>query len=1096
MLIFLFLHTNQYQPVEKLKQINYTMKRFTPFSSLFLLTLLALLSCTSKYKNVPYEEMTPKPWEDPTVVQINKEAPRAAYIPYATEEQARKDDQWASPFLQSLNGKWKFHLAQNLKERPYWFFKDDYDISDWAEIDVPSNWELQGFDYPIYVNSDYPYVKNPPFIQENYNPVGSYKRTFRLPDDWDGKEVFLHIGAVSSNAGVWVNEQYVGYSEDSKTPAEFNITPYLKGGENTLAIEVHRWCDGSYLEDQDFWRMSGITRDIYLMSREKQYIRDFRVHSNLDENYQNGVLTLQAEVVSKNGTNSALNVKAELFNGDSLMKTMEAPVNFTEGKSMVNFNETVENIRHWSAEQPNLYTLVLSLEKEDGSPVEVMSQEIGFRTVEIKNKQLMVNGQAIYVKGVNLHEHNELTGHVQDKETMLKDIMLMKTHNINTVRTSHYPEPEMWYKLCNQYGLYLIDEADIESHGMGYGPESLAKDSLWGKAHMYRTANMFERDKNQPSVIIWSLGNEAGNGINFFATYNYLKGIDKTRPVQFEQAHGGDDTDINCPMYATMDWMKKYAESDPQKPLIQCEYAHAMGNSVGNLQDYWDLIESYDIMQGGCIWDWVDQGLRTVNDKGETYWAYGGDFGPDTVPSDGNFCINGLVDPDRGVKPALLEVKKVYQNIGFKAIDLKRGIVEIKNKYSFTNLNRFDLSWSLQANGEILKTEKLEGFELKPGESKRIQLDLTVQPEAGVEYFLNFSAKTKTEQGLIPAGAELAAEQLELPVHKAVAKTGSKDIPKLASNETDNQIIITGANFSITFDKEKGRLQSIRTGETELLQEGPVANFWRAPTDNDFGNDLPKRAHVWRKAGQEGKLISVKLNQNEDTQATVTIKFELMNEDRSEKIADYTSVYTIYGTSDIDVHNNFKMVKDNLPELPLIGMNLVMPRAFDQMSWLGRGPQENYWDRKTGAFVGLYSGTVADQYWAYVRPQENGNKTDVRWASITNAGGAGLLFVGEPLFEISAHHNIMEDFESVERSDGRQADGVKAINRHINDVKERDLTSVNINDKQMGVGGDNSWGAWTHPEYRLTGKAYSYSFRMRPIQKTDKPDELARQQFK
>ncbi|MCW0482019.1 glycoside hydrolase family 2 TIM barrel-domain containing protein [Gaoshiqia sediminis] len=1067
------------------------MKRINWYPISIVLLLLTAVACTSKYTDVPFEEPVPKPWEDPTINQINKEAPQASFIPFASTEQALLDDSWSSPFIQSLNGTWKFHLSQNLDERPFWFFKNDYNTKDWSDIEVPSNWEVIGYDYPIYTNVKYPHAKTPPLIQKNYNPVGSYKRTFTLPKDWKGKVIFLHVGAASSNLNVWVNEQFVGYSEDSKTPAEFNISPYLKGGKNTIAIEIHRWCDASYLEDQDFWRLSGITRDIYLMAREKQNIRDFRVIAGLDDNYENGTFSLTAEVVNLQEKAAKVSVEAELFDGNTSLKKYTEEVDLADTKAMISFEDIISGIEPWSAEKPKLYQLLLTLKKSSGEVTEVIRQDVGFRTVEIKNKQLMVNGKPIYVKGVNLHEHNDITGHVQDEETMLKDILLMKTHNINTVRTSHYPQPEMWYKLCNRYGLYVIDEANIESHGMGYGPESLAKDPLWGDAHMYRTVNMFERDKNQPSIITWSLGNEAGNGVNFEATYQYLKDMDNTRPVQYEQAHGGANTDINCPMYATIEHMERYAKNDPQKPMIQCEYAHAMGNSVGNLQDYWDLIESYDVLQGGCIWDWVDQGLLTTNEAGEEFWAYGGDFGPDTVPSDGNFCLNGLVDPDRGIKPHLLEVKKVYQNIGFKPVNLKKGEVEIINKHSFTNLSDFAISWTITADGAILKEGKLDDFELQPGESTKIQLNYTFEAEPGTEYFLNFSAKTKTESGLVPAGYELAAEQMLLPDFKQATKIDTNQFPALQTEENDEKITVKGEGFELVFDKKAGVLASFKTGETELLLEGPEPNFWRAPIDNDYGNDLHKRSRVWRKAGEQRRVNSVKLETTAN-KATISFSFGLSDE-AGEKIADYNSTYTVFGSGDVQVANSFKMAKNDLPEIPLMGMNLVMPSQFDQMSWLGRGPHESYSDRKTSAFVGKYSGSVADQYWAYVRPQENGNKTDVRWMTITNDSGTGLLVVGESLLEVSAHHNIMEDFESPERTDGRHIDGVKPVHRHITDVKPRDLTSVNINYKQMGVGGDNSWGAWTHDQYRLTEKAYDYSFRLKAITAEDDPIQLAKQ---
>lgn len=1064
--------------------------------SLLILLISGLCSCTSKYLNEPFDEMDPAPWKDPTIVQVNKEAPHASFVPYATIEQAEKDELWSSPFIQSLNGEWRFHLSENLESRPFWFFKNNYDTTDWDLIEVPANWELKGYDYPIYVSAGYGFKADPPHIPANYNPVGSYKRSFTIAPDWDGKEIFLHIGAVSSNAQVWVNGQFVGYSEDSKTPAEFNLTSYLQKGKNAIAIEVHRWCSGSYLEDQDFWRLSGLTRDVYLEARNKQFIRDFRVSSSLDENYTNGQFSFETEIAGLEEPQEPLTFKAELRDGKKVVAEMSSPLTFKNGKAYINYAKTIPNVKPWSAENPALYQLYLSLWTDDNTLVEMIPQQVGFRTVEIKNAQLLVNGKAIYVKGVNLHEHHQLKGHVIDKATMLHDIQLMKSHNINTVRTSHYPQPEEWYKLCNKYGLYLIDEANIESHGMGYGDESLAKDTVWAKGHLYRTQNMFERDKNQPAIIIWSLGNEAGNGTNFMQTYKYLKQIDSSRPVQYEQAHGGENTDIYCPMYATMERMEKYAREDGSKPLIQCEYAHVMGNSLGNFQDYWDLIESNRIMQGGCIWDWVDQGLYKLDENGAGFWAYGGDFGPDTVPSDAAFCINGLVNPDRGVKPALLEVKKVYQNIGFKAIDARKGIFEIENKYAFTNLSEFDIHWNLQGDDKVFWRKQLENFELAPGEKKRIQLDYQITPAPGVEYFINFSANRKTSKGLISAGTNLANEQIELPFKKALPVLSPEQLPVLASKESDQQIVISGKDFSLVFDKKTGKIESLRTGDTELITEGPTPNFWRAPTDNDLGNKLPQRSWVWREAGPNAKLTNITFSKVSKHQVKISCSFNLLNSDQSQKIAELTTRYTVLGSSDIIVENSFKMTADSLPEIPLFGNNLILPRSFDRISYLGRGPQENYQDRNTAAFVGRYSSSVAEQYWPYIRPQENGNKTDVRWVSLTNTQGNGLLFVGEPLIEMSAHHNLTRDFESLLNYDPNSSDYVRVPNRHTTDVKGRKLTSVNINYKQLGVGGDNSWGALTHEKYRLTKQAYQYSYRIRPIKAGQDPNELAKRNFK
>ncbi|NQU52847.1 MAG: DUF4981 domain-containing protein, partial [Bacteroidetes bacterium] len=956
---------------------------------------------------------------------------------------------------------------------------------EWYEIKVPANWEIKGFDYPIYTNVKYPHERTPPTIQKNYNPVGSYKRTFEIPADWKGNDIILHFGAVSSAMNVWVNEVFVGYSEDSKTPAEFNITEHLKGGENSLAVEIFRWSDASYLEDQDFWRLSGITRDTYLKVRKPQNVVDYKIGFGLDKTYTNGIFSLNLDLTN----NSGLTVEAVLSENGNVVKEFSEK---TSAQS-VKLEAEIANVKKWSAEIPNLYELIITLKNESGI-VEVIKQDVGFRTVEIIDATLRVNGEYIYMKGANLHEHNHITGHVQDKETMLKDIKTMKAHNLNAVRTSHYPQPELWYELCNKYGLYIVDEANIESHGMGYGPESLAKNEAWKEAHLYRTRNMFQRDKNQPCIITWSLGNESGNGINFQATYDYLKSVDNTRPVQYEQAHGKNNTDINCPMYMRMEGMERFAKETANMPLIQCEYAHAMGNSVGNLQDYWDLIEKYDVLQGGFIWDWVDQGLTTTNEAGEKYWAYGGDFGPDTVPSDGNFCNNGLVDPDRGVKPHLLEVKKVYQNIQFDAVNLKTGTISIKNKYSFMNLSEFDFVWEVIGDGMVVDNGKLNDISLAPGEIAKATIDFAVKPELGVEYFLTIKARLKGDWSLIEAGTEMAAEQFELPLFKSMSKTITTTFAALSVDENESIATVSGEGFSIAFDKKAGVVSSFKNGDNELLKSGPVPNFWRAPIDNDFGNGLHKRQGVWRKAGENRKITTVKLSKVGKNKVMVTFKFNLMNNE-NEAIAIYNSTYTIFGSGDVVVNNLFKKTKDDLPDLVRMGMNLVMPRSFDQMSWLGRGPQESYWDRKTGAFVGLYNGSVADQYWAYLRPQENGNKTNVRWMTITDNTGNGLLFSGMPLLEVSAHHNIMEDFESNERTDGRQRPGITVVNRHTDDVKPRDLTSVNIDFKQMGVGGDNSWGAHTHPEYKLSEKEYSYSFRMKAISGTDKPAELAKMKF-
>ena len=1052
--------------------------------------IIATSSCKSKYENVTFEEKTPHDWENPAISEINREEPRAYFIPYATAEQAMQTDIWKSPFIQSLNGTWEFKLSHTPYVRPFYFFKDDYDTEDWTTIQVPGNWEMQGFDVPIYVNVQYPHEHTPPTIQKHYNPVGSYKRGFTIPENWKGQEIILHFGAVSSAMYVWVNEQMVGYSQDSKTPAEFNITKFLKKGTNSLAVEVYRWSDGSYLEDQDFWRMSGMTRDVFLMARNPQHIRDYRVSSPLVNNYQDGEFKLDIEVVNSAQTTPSVTLEAVLMDGETKVAEMSQAVKTAAQPVTVNFTTIVTSAKPWSAENPNLYQLLITLKDESGKIIEVIRQDVGFRTIEIKDAQLLVNGIAIYVKGVNLHEHNDITGHYQDEATMLKDILLMKSHNINAVRTSHYPQPERWYELCNQYGIFLVDEANVESHGMGYGEKSLAKDPVWKDAHLFRTRNMFERDKNQPSVIIWSLGNEAGNGVNFEATYAYLKSVDASRPVQYERAGNGANTDIMCPMYARMKNMEDYAKNKPAKPYIQCEYAHAMGNSVGNLQDYWDLIEKYPSLQGGFIWDWVDQGILTKDSAGNEFWAYGGDLGGDTLATDGNFCNNGIINPDRTIKPTLIEVGKVYQHIGFKAVNLNNGEIEILNKYSFTNLSEFTFTWEVVADGQVLKSGEISDLDLAPNTSKKVQLDVKVEAQPATEYFLNISAKLKTAKGILPAGTKLAYEQFQLPFLKKAVAASKKDLAAVTSKEEGNMFVVEGTGFKINFSKDDATLKSYQVDGKEMILAGPVPNFWRAPIDNDFGNGLDRRSRVWRKAGEQKTVKSATAKQV-GNEVVVTFNFDL-NNDKNQVIANYNSIYTVLGNGEVIVNNSFKMMKVSLPEIVRFGVNLVMPREFDQMSWLGRGPHESYQDRYTSALVGLYSVPVADQYFAYIRPQENGNKTDVRWMSISNKEGLGLQFIGLPLLSVSAHHQIMEDFESPARTDGRVKEGEKMVRRHTTDVVPRDLTSINIDYKQMGVGGDDSWGAWTHDQYRLKEKTYSYSFRICPLKPGEKAVEKAK----
>ncbi|MDN3667561.1 glycoside hydrolase family 2 TIM barrel-domain containing protein [Algibacter miyuki] len=1047
---------------------------------LLLLVLIYACSTNHKYEGVVFEEKTTKDWENPEVFNINKEAPRASFIPFETVNQVKDDNPSNSKFYTSLNGVWKFNLSNSPSERPFYFFKQDYDISDWKDITVPGNWETQGFDIPIYTNVKYPHEKTPPKIQSHYNPVGSYRKSFNISKEALNKEVVLHFGAVSSAMYVWVNGEKVGYSEGSKTPAEFNITKYLIEGENQLAVEVYRWSDASYIEDQDFWRLSGMTRDVYLLIREQAHFKDFWSKASLVNNYQDGKYGLEV-AVSKTAQTNKGTIQYQLFNADGKEVLNEEKA--IDGET-IQFEKNIKNVNSWNAESPYLYQLILSLKDNENNTIERIGTQVGFRNVEQKNGQLLVNGKAILVKGVNLHEHHEKTGHYVDEETMLKDIKTMKSFNINAVRTSHYPQPEAFYKLCNIYGMYVVNEANIESHGLGATNQSPFDESKhvaylpeWEAAHMDRVKNMVERDKNIPSVIIWSLGNECGNGKVFYDAYDWIKQRDTTRLVQFEQAGVNRNTDIVCPMYPGINSLIRYAENNTDRPYIMCEYAHAMGNSVGNLQDYWDVIEKYPVLQGGFIWDWVDQGLLKTTDDGTEYWGYGGDFGPEDVPSDGNFCLNGLVNPDREPKPHLWEVKKVYQNLKFKKVS---DSYEIQNNFDFTNLSDFIFKYIFELDGEILLENTISSVNALPSEKAVLPIKTPTDFDKSKELILTISALTKDTQGVLEKGHEVAWEQFIL--HTPKLNFTAKEASKLNVEVSEAAIKVSNDNINATFNKASGVLVDLGyKGGNNIInnQRGFTPNFWRAPIDNDFGNNLDKKSRVWRHVTKNRTLSSI-TGYVKNGNAIVVVKYNLVNKD-DENIAKFEINYTIKRDGSILLNNKFEKVKKDLPDLPRVGLNIQLLKEFDNVSWYGRGPYESYLDRKTGAKIGVYSGLVEDFNWAYIRPQENGNKSDVRWMSLQNSANQGIKIYGFPTIDFSAHHSIMEDFESLERTDGRQRDGDVVTNRHTIDVQERDLTSLNLDYKQMGVGGDTSWGAQTHQEYKLFSDTYEYTFLIKPI---------------
>jgi len=829
----------------------------------------------------------------------------------------------------------------------------------------------------------------------------------------------------------------VGYSQGSKTPAEFNISSYLKKGNNLVAVEVYRWSDGSWLECQDFWRISGIERDVYLEARPKGYIRDFWCRAGLIKDYKDGVLDLDVELSLPEGVESeGMQVAAKLIGPDKAEAwSASSEVYRDEAKSgSVNFKDVLEDVQKWSAERPHLYTLVLELRNKEGESLEHLSSRVGFRTSEIKYGKLLINGKAIKLKGVNRHEHDEDEGHVVSEEMMLEDIRLMKQFNINAVRTCHYPNDPRWYELCDEYGLYVIDEANIESHGMGYDlDKTLGNNPMFKKSHLDRTIRMVERDKNHPSVIIWSLGNEAGNGVNFYATYDWIKERDITRPVQYERAGHERNTDIYCPMYERISDMVKYVESFPDKPLIQCEYSHAMGNSNGNIMDYWKVIDQYEQLQGAFIWDWVDQGLTLHSDDGVKYWGYGGDFEPEGQHHDGSFCLNGLVFPDRSIHPGIWEVKRAHQYVGFEALPFRPDQLLIKNKYDFISLEGFNILWELLENGSVLSSGSIESPDVKPGGEAPFKLQLKNDIRVpGKEYHLTVKAVTREAAPMVPAGHIVASEQFAL--------SASLEIDRARDDFAD-----AGAD-RVSIDESMDRLV-IST------------NFWRAPTENDFGNKMPERSAMWKFFGEELLLQSMVPVQ---TEKTVMLLAEYIHPDNG---STYRVSYSFNNRTEIFVKVEFSPGSDNFPEMPRFGMSMVLPEGYNHLEYFGRGPHENHIDRNTSSLVGLYKSTVDEQYVPYTTNGENGNKTETRWLSLTNSEGWGIKIEGDLLFDFSALHYSQDDLDRETR------DGAHTI-----DLEKSGKVYLNVDWKQMGVGGDNSWGARTHAAYVLPPGSIEYSF--------------------
>ncbi len=1003
-----------------------------------------------------------KEWLDPEVNAVNRAPMHANYFAYESADAAMKGEKAKSANYMTLNGTWKFFWVPNADQRPTDFWKVGFNDKGWNDMQVPAVWELNGYGDPIYVNTGYAwrnqFQNNPPEVPTQNNHVGSYRREILVPADWKGKDIIAHFGSVTSNMYLWVNGRYVGYSEDSKLEAEFDLTPYLKPGqENLIAFQVFRWCDGTYLEDQDFFRFSGVGRDCYLYARNKKRIQDIRVTPDLDEAYKDGSLSVKLNLKGSG------NVDLELL--DATGKQVATATAKGSGNVLMN----VENPHKWTAETPYLYTLRATLQGSN----EVIPVKVGFRKIELKGDQILVNGKAVLFKGADRHELDPDGGYVVSPERMIQDIQVMKKFNINAVRTCHYPDDNLWYDLCDKYGIYVVAEANVESHGMGYKEKTLAKNTAYAKAHMERNQRNVQRGFNHPSIIFWSLGNEAGFGPNFEACYRWIKNEDPSRAVQYEQAHGNEFTDVDCPMYAGYEHMEKYGKrTDAKKPLIQCEYAHAMGNSQGGFKEYWDLIRKYPNLQGGFIWDFVDQSVHWKGKDGVTIYAYGGDFNRYDA-SDKNFCDNGLISPDRVPNPHMYEVGYFYQNIWTTPADLKNGEVNVYNENFFRDLSAYYMDWEVLANGKVIRTGRVEDLNVAPQQTAKVKLNIGKTCECK-EWLLNVKYRLKNREGLLPAGYAVAKDQFVLNPYKApsmeLKNTESVNVATVVPQVQENDwryLIVNGENFRLEFDKHSGYLSRYNVAGVEMMNEDAVLapNFWRAPTDNDFGAGLQQKFAAWKNPGL--KLTSFKWETVGD-QVQVNAEYDMKNVS-----ARLNLTYVINNKGAVKVTQ--KMTADQQAKVSSMfrfGMQMQMPKSFETIEYYGRGPIENYSDRNHVTDLGLYRQSVDEQFYSYIRPQETGTKTDIRWWKQLNSAGRGLQIVAEAPFSASALHYTIESLD----------DGWDKGQSHSPEVKQADLTNLCIDKAQMGLGCVNSWGAWPLKQYQLPYGDYEFTFILTPVQ--------------
>ena len=1047
------------------------------------------------------ENLKKMDWENAEMIGVNKEPAHATLIPYPDLQSSLErtyytehERNYKTPYYKTLNGNWKFNWVKRPANRPISFYNEDYDVSKWDEIHVPSNWQLHGYGIPIYTNVKYPYsinIKDYPQIDHEYNPVGSYRHVFDIPQEWieSNRQIFIHFDGVKSAFYIWVNGKKVGYSQGSMTPAEFNLTEYLKPKNNIIAVEVYRWSDGSYLEDQDMWRFSGIFREVFLFATPKLHIRDFFSLCEFDADYENATLKIDVKVhdyiiPNEPDSKSKFTIRAQVFNIDKTPygKLMEKTGIFNENnEEIISLEQIYEIPKQWSAEIPNLYQLGIELIDGSGIVIEAISCMIGFRQIEIKNSQVLINGQSIYFKGANRHEHDPDEGRAVPTSRMIEDIVIMKQYNVNAVRTSHYANNPIWFELCNEYGIYLMGEANVESHGLaGKIP---GDDPQWTSASVDRMVSMVERDKNHPSIVMWSFGNECGVGSNFRKMKDAAEIIDKTRPYHYEADHGRDVSDIQSSMYSNIDMMERLGKHEnithwhlkPElyidKPVILCEYSHAMGNSCGSFMDYIKVFDKYPHLQGGFIWDWVDQGIRVKDKRGYDYYTYGGDYGDE--PNDKDFCINGLVGPNREIHPHLIEVKYGYQSIKTEPIDLLSGKIKITNGYLFYNLDFVELHWEIIVNGAPIQSGIFEILDILPGESKVVSLSLNSanliecsKNLSGSEYFLNISYCLKYNTAWAKKGHVVAEEQFTYLIPESegqlVDYINVSSLNLINLEEDNNQIIIKGNDFSCAINKNTGLLSSYLVEGTEFIKSSPKPNFWRAPTSNDRAGQMPfffgyfqPKYHI-----DSFKVKSVKSEIISSSSIKVSSIIGMANgddDDDGESLSDYKITYSIFGNLDILIENEFEL-NDCAPRF---GMQMKIPGDFNNIKYYGRGPHENYWDRKASANVGIYTSKLEDFIHHYVVPQENGSRADVRWIALLDKNDSGLMAIATSKLNVNAWPYSQEKLTD---------------SLHINELYpfEEEIT-LNLDHSQMGIGGGGC-GAMPHDDFIPDEGKYKYSF--------------------